>query len=162
MIVGFTGHRLSRMPIDKRGYNHPWVKDRRSELIHFLCTLEETVGVTEFISGVAIGWDTIGAWVGLEMGYGLRAYLPTPNQGAGWGPRDTEQWTNILCHPFTDVYLAGKGKGVEMFFTRNHAIVDDCDILLALWDGEEKGGTWRTIDYCRGKYPDKRIMNFWS
>jgi hypothetical protein len=28
-------------------------------------------------------------------------------------------------------------------------MVDDCDVLLAVWDGIRVGGTWDTIKYAR-------------
>ena len=28
-------------------------------------------------------------------------------------------------------------------------MVDNCDLLLAVWDGVEAGGTWLTVNYAR-------------
>lgn len=39
---------------------------------------------------------------------------------------------------------------------RDRMMVDDCDVLLAVWDGLEVGGTWKTIEYARKK--NKIIM----
>lgn len=35
------------------------------------------------------------------------------------------------------------------YFKRDKYMVDNCDILLAVWDGVQAGGTWLTIDYAR-------------
>jgi hypothetical protein len=34
------------------------------------------------------------------------------------------------------------------FRARSWWMVDNCDVLLALWDGVEQGGTWYTILYA--------------
>ena len=34
---------------------------------------------------------------------------------------------------------------------RDRMMVNDCDVLLAVWDGIEKGGTWETIKYAKSK-----------
>ena len=34
---------------------------------------------------------------------------------------------------------------------RNMYMVDRADLVLAIWNGEEKGGTWNTIRYARKK-----------
>ena len=32
---------------------------------------------------------------------------------------------------------------------RDRRLVDDCDVLLAVWDGIRVGGTWDTIKYAQ-------------
>ena len=34
---------------------------------------------------------------------------------------------------------------------RDRMMVNDCDVLLAVWDGIKKGGTWETIKYAMKK-----------
>lgn len=34
---------------------------------------------------------------------------------------------------------------------RNRYMVDHSDTVLAIWNGEESGGTWQTIKYARSK-----------
>ena len=34
---------------------------------------------------------------------------------------------------------------------RDRYMVDNCDVLLAVWDGIKDGGTWRTIQYAMKK-----------
>ena len=42
---------------------------------------------------------------------------------------------------------------------RNRYMVDNSDLVLAVWNGEKRGGTWYTIDYAlkKGK-PVRYIM----
>ena len=39
-------------------------------------------------------------------------------------------------------------------------MVDNCDVLLALWDGVERGGTWYTILYARFK--GRPVVHLWA
>ena len=43
---------------------------------------------------------------------------------------------------------------------RNELMVNDSDMVLALWDGESAGGTWNCIQYA-GKV-EKEIVNLWD
>ena len=42
---------------------------------------------------------------------------------------------------------------------RNEFMVDKADMVLAIWNGNQKGGTWNTIKYAtKTKTPLKYIM----
>ena len=32
---------------------------------------------------------------------------------------------------------------------RDRYMVNNCDVLIAVWDGIEKGGVWETVEYAR-------------
>ena len=34
---------------------------------------------------------------------------------------------------------------------RNDYMVDHSDLVLAIWNGEQSGGTWHTIEYAKAK-----------
>ena len=42
---------------------------------------------------------------------------------------------------------------------RNEYMVDNSDKVFAFWNGEEKGGTWNTIQYARKKGKDLEIID---
>lgn len=37
----------------------------------------------------------------------------------------------------------------DSYYRRDCFIVDNCDVLIALWDGIPHGGTYTTVDYAR-------------
>ena len=39
--------------------------------------------------------------------------------------------------------------GNRVYWFRDKYMVDNCDLLLAVWDGIEAGGTWLTVNYAR-------------
>ena len=44
------------------------------------------------------------------------------------------------------------------YFIRDCLMVDAADIVLAVWDGKEWGGTWNTIKYVRDKGKEIRYF----
>ena len=44
-------------------------------------------------------------------------------------------------------------------FERNRYMVDNSDYVLAVWNGEKKGGTWYTIDYARKKNKPVEVLD---
>ena len=38
-------------------------------------------------------------------------------------------------------------------------MVDNSDYVLAVWNGEKKGGTWYTIDYARKKNKPVEVLD---
>ena len=59
-------------------------------------------------------------------------------------------------------YLPEYGKyGRRAPIMRNILIVDNSDVVLALWDGHSRG-TWFTLNYARKQGKKVRIVNFKS
>ena len=59
-------------------------------------------------------------------------------------------------HPFEQylmedswIYMVSEEYHKENYFIRDKYMVDNCDILLAIWDGIEFGGTYNTIEYAK-------------
>lgn len=62
----------------------------------------------------------------------------------------------------TALHDSDERKPAAPYLERNHAIVDDCDVLLACPKGEneeQRSGTWATIRYARKQ--GKRIVILW-
>lgn len=160
MNIAITGHRPKHMPC-KYDEDHPWAKEVKQNLQMFLLDFELDYPITNFLLGMALGWDTWVAELALTAGYGVHAYIPAQNQTSRWPNKATERYEAILAHPFTTVKkFEGSYPGV--LFQRNKAMMDDSDILLALWNPDIKtGGTYDSVNYYQKTYPDKIIENFW-
>lgn len=106
------------------------------------------------LSGVALGTDQFAANIALSVHIPVIAVVPFAGQEATWGVADKNRYHHILklCE-FVHVVCEGGYNGPQdnwKFQARNEVIVDNCDLLLAVWDGVEKGGTWNCIKYARG------------
>jgi hypothetical protein len=96
--------------------------------------------------GDCLGADALAAGLALEAGKYVVAY-----------PGTTGQWrANTPAHVIHPVPLTRHPE-----LTRNHAIVDACDMLLAVPRGPEhrRSGTWATVRYARRS--GKPIVIIW-
>lgn len=150
MIIACTGHRPSKLP--RTGYDltplialvKPWLATRKPDAV---------------ISGMALGWDTAVAIAALDLGIPVRGYVPFVGQADAWPIRSQEVYRSILqrCESIRVVSLGGYE--VWKMQARNEAMVDDADMVLALWNGE-KGGTANCVAYAEKQ--KKPIENLWE
>lgn len=138
----FTGHRVIREEKEN---------EVRKKVFYTIVDLIES-GVTEFIAGGALGFDTIAAEtvIALKHKYPditLRLILPCPEQSIKWKPRDKAVYLDILA-------LADSTEYVSTYYTdtcmldRNRAMVDNSSILVAYYDGRKRSGTAMTVNYA--------------
>lgn len=141
----FTGHRI--MSRYERG--------RAALLTESLCEkLILTRGVTEFISGGAIGYDHIAALAVLRLKkkYPVRLclYLPCRDRAARWSGAQIREWKTVEeaadeCRYITDgPYITG------CMHRRNRAMVDDAVYGIAFCRSGY-GGTAATLRYATDK-----------
>ena len=149
MIVAATGHRPKSL---KTGYDlapliaiaRPWLANRRPEAV---------------ISGMALGWDQAVAIAAIDLGIPVHAYVPFVGQADAWPRHSIEAYTKLLQKCATRRIVSPGGYEPWKMQTRNEAMVDDCDMVLALWNGE-KGGTGNCVKYA-GKV-GKPVENVWE
>lgn len=140
MIVAATGHRPKSLPT---GYNtaplialvKPWLASRKPEAV---------------ISGMALGWDQAVAHAAIELGIPVHAYVPFVGQADAW-PSAAHAAYQVLMSKCAKIRIVSPG-GYEVWKMqkRNEAMVDDCDLVLALWNGEA-GGTGNCVRYAEKK-----------
>jgi len=111
---------------------------------------DERFGMTEGISGMALGVDTWWAVQLLKYEVPLSAYVPFWEQGRKWAESDRRTWGQIIGAA-RDVKVFGRSEpyDVNLFGQRNQGMVDDCDLLLAVADGSGTGGSHRTLAYAK-------------
>ncbi len=138
----FTGHRV----IDERKEN-----EVRQKVFYTIIDLIES-GVTEFIAGGALGFDTIAAETVLLLkekypDITLRLILPCPEQSIKWKDKDKAKYREILL-------LADSTEYVSPYYTdtcmldRNRVMVDNSSVLIAYYDGRRRSGTAMTVNYA--------------
>lgn len=162
MTCCFTGNRPAHFP---------WGGDEtdlrcirlKSEIKSAIEQLVEK-GYTRFISGMAQGADTFCAEAVLEI-KGSRPFivlecaLPCPEQTKGWERSAVQRYNNILDR-------ADKITTVSPYYTRycmmkrNAYMVDNADLVLAVWDAKESGGTFNTVQKARRDGKKLQIVGY--
>lgn len=135
MILAGTGHR--RFP----GFEH------RTLAIHARRQLKQEKP-DKVISGMAIGWDMILASAAIDLGIPLIVAIPFKGQEQKW-PREWQEEYWYVLKQAERVKLVCDGEYEPWKFQRrNEWMVDKCQMLLAAWSGQCKGGTYNCIKYA--------------
>ena len=166
--IAFTGHRKDKLDL----YNHPENEVKiRLELTKVITEIIKTTKPNEviyFYSGGALGFDQIAFDVveRLKKMFKTRTIVnevdvPFENQYTVWSEEEQREYINMLRKANKVVRVDRlenyKIKGLEQDIyhpakmqKRNEFMVDNCDILIALWNGTS-GGTKNCINYAKKK-----------
>lgn len=142
----FTGHRIIANE-DK--------PQLRNKLKNVCMHLIENEGVTRFISGGALGFDTIAAETVLDLkkrypNISLHLYLPCTNQTARWRASDVDKWNKIKTLADEYKYIVNMPYIAGCMQLRNKAMVNDAKFAVA-YCTKSFGGTYSTIKYAQDK-----------
>ena len=147
----FTGHRPRKFPW---GYDET---DTRCVALKQELTQEITklvnAGYVDFLSGMAEGGDTWAALAVLALkkenpALKLHCVLPCEGQAGGWTASARERYFSILEQAGEVVYVSREYREGCML-ERNRYLVDHAACLLAVYNGERRGGTAMTVRYAR-------------
>jgi uncharacterized phage-like protein YoqJ len=154
MILAATGHRPPKLG----GYNIVTSAKLEQFATAYLLSLPEKP--TQIISGMALGWDQAWASAGLALGIPLTAAVPFRGQEKVW-PELSQLFYRGLLERATHIEYTPKGvyNANIAFAMRNEWMVDNCDRLVALWDGSN-GGTANCVRYA--KRVQRPYTNLWS
>ena len=149
--VSFTGYRPAKLGFF--GDDDPMcveLKQRLSKKIAELCEH----GADEFFSGMALGVDTWCAQIVLELKeklpqVRLTAVIPCKTQAEHWSAAEKALYSDILSR-CDKVLCISEDYTKDCMLKRNRALVDMCDVLLAVYDGKS-GGTAYTVKYAQKK-----------
>lgn len=147
----FTGHRPKKFPW---GYNEADIRCTalKKALATEITKLVEA-GYTDFLSGMAEGADTWAAMAVLALkkenpALKLHCILPCEGQANGWSTSARELYHSILGQADEVVYVDREySKGCML--ERNRYLVDHAACLLAVYNGEWRGGTAMTVRYAK-------------
>ena len=162
MVCCVTGHRPGGFPFPREQKNEAYLR--------YLEKLEEAIrtligqNFRSFISGMAEGADLDFASCVItlrDQGFpiSLEAALPYPIPPRKYNssrPQSEREALLGLCDTVTAVspyYFRG------CMQKRNRYMVDRADMVLAVWNGEERGGTWNTIDYAISRNKEIRYIH---
>lgn len=169
-ICAVTGHRPGRLGdgAAARGRGqYTWYK--RSLLMKKLYEFAKvellTIAPEQVMTGMALGWDMVIAAACYELKIPYIACIPCDNQESKWQPSDREHYYDLLQKAYEVVNVSPGPYAVTKMFRRNEYMVDRCDVLLALWDGDYQGGTGGCVRYAEHlalRTGKPRIIQCWE
>lgn len=147
----FTGHRPKSFPWKNNEAAHECVllKEALAAQIKVLADR----GVTEFLSGMALGADV---WMALSVldlreenpATKLHCILPCKEQADKWAASSRELYYSILDQADSIIYVS-RAYHKNCMLDRNRFMVDHASILLAVYNGTQRSGTGATVRYAR-------------
>ena len=152
MKVAITGHRPNKLGNDY-DLTSPLIAKIRLEIIQILVdlsdqkTIKDGLKGVEGITGMALGIDTLFAMICIMLGIPFTAAVPCSNQDSMWPVKAKELYHKILSRAATVYYVTIGNYTRACMQDRNEWMVDNCDVLIAVWDGSN-GGTKNCIDYA--------------
>lgn len=154
----FTGHRPQKFSwrYDESAPGCVTLKQMLTEQIEALAA----DGVTEFLSGMAEGTDTWAALSVLSLrdknpAIKLHCILPCEGQADKWNISARELYQSILWQADSVIYVSHEYHDGCML-ERNRYLVNHAGTLLAVYNGEWRGGTAATVRYAQKK--DRRLI----
>ncbi|RXK54745.1 hypothetical protein ESB00_02285 [Oleiharenicola lentus] len=143
-VVGFSGH---RQLADPAGVTRA-VKTALEEL------QKEAPGEWIALSSAAAGADLIFVRSALDLGLGWEASLPLPlvDFERDFPPQEWGEVKALLARAEHLEIAAEPGSREEAYLSGGFEIVNRCDVLLVVWDGQPargKGGTADVVAYAR-------------
>lgn len=160
LTIGVTGHRLNRISQRQLDRLTP-------QVVPLLARIAQTAQVAGgdtppvLACGLAEGADRHVARLALEAGYTLHAVLPFERH---WYVRDFPgaasrmEFEDLLARAERITELPGRpGFSSQAYHRAGQALLDACDLLLAVWDGQPAqgpGGTAEVVDAaCSRRMP---------
>ena len=140
--AAFTGHR--------------WYDSSRKHSVRK--KIEECVreayrnGITNFISGMAIGFDLMAAELVLSLkqdcpAITLTAALPFGEQASRFNERNKSRYYKCLSQA-DDIVILSNDYTAKCYLERDRFMVEHSSLLIACYDGRNKGGTFWTVNYA--------------
>jgi len=162
VVIAVTGHRdLSNGATLARQINY--TLDRVKQMIP---KLRNTPVVLTILSSLAEGADRLVAREVLKMpGAELEAVLPlekTDYISDFESPESQKEFEEFLSQARRVRQVPSRGDRREAYASAGRYIVDQCDILLALWDSKPAGGyggTAEVVEYARQKRCPLFVIN---
>ncbi len=145
MIVAFSGHRPDKLG----GYELP-----NPTYIKICKEIEKTVKdlkAEKIISGMALGVDQWAASIAIKLGIPFVAAVPFLGQEGMWPNKSKKIYKFLLDKAGEIVIVCEGGFTAKKLQLRNEWMVDNCDVLIAVYNGDEKGGTANCVRYAKEK-----------
>lgn len=145
--IAVTGHRPDKLG----GYNNEIAHSNiRRHMRGVLDEALRNLDSVSLISGGALGIDQFWMEVGLDMDLPVVAALPFEGYDARWPFASRQKYKKLLDDCLQVKYICEPGYASAKMQRRNEWMVDNCEILVAYWNGTP-GGTANCVKYARLK-----------
>jgi uncharacterized phage-like protein YoqJ len=144
LTLACTGHRPQKLAFewDGAGPVSLWVQGEMRKII-------EEIRPTQVISGMALGADQIWAELAVIMNIPFIAAIPFRGQDSRWSEKLQNKYRILMGKAKRVVNVSGEAYYRPSFMQdRNEWMVDNCNGLVAVWDGSQVGGTFNCITYA--------------
>lgn len=138
MKIGITGHQ------EREGIDWSWVKDTISAELRSLSKVDQA------LSSLAAGSDQVFAGAAISLGIPVTAVIPLDGYEQFFKGSSLAVYRRLLSQ-CKIVHLTGERDPEKAFLKAGQFIVDQCDLLMAVWDGgkaDGKGGTGDIVEYA--------------
>lgn len=149
MIYGVTGHRPEKIDgyyEDKRV--RQWLNEFADAMIQNLTAQTKALQPTKVLTGMALGWDTAIADACRNHNVDFVAYVPFDGFELLWPYPERRHYHTLLQVASKVVYCCDAGYEWWKLRRRNCMIVDNCQVLLAMYNGDKTGGTQHCVEYA--------------
>jgi uncharacterized phage-like protein YoqJ len=162
MIIAGTGHRPDKLQ-DNWGQYEKLTLPRLTFIAKKYFEIMEPEIV---ISGTALGWDTAIALAAIELKIPLHCYVPFEGYHKRWAAKSQTTYFYIL-NSSNCYYPDNEKEDIERDYAevcrllqqRNADMLDNCDRVVALWNGT-KGGTANAVKLAAKK--ELPVDNLWE
>jgi uncharacterized phage-like protein YoqJ len=149
IVLGITGHRPKVLGC---GYDIP--NPTYYRVYGLMLEKFHEIKPHKIISGMALGSDQWAVAAAIELGIPFIAAIPFKAQDSRWPQKSKIEYQEMLGHADKIVDVSGGNINQsisDMMFARNKWIIDNSTSLLAVWNGERKGGTFSAVNYAEKK-----------
>jgi hypothetical protein len=145
--VGVTGHRALERAVGD------WVVRELDGLFSYLANLSSSDSDFRAVSSLAVGADQLFAEAALRHGIALEVVLPFASfvEDFAEGP-ERDAYERLLSAAASRTCLPWDERSNGAYLAGGLWVVDHCDLLIAIWNGEKAagvGGTGDVVHHCR-------------
>ncbi len=149
-VACFTGHRPNHLPFLLDESDRDFKKFKR--ILKKIIEGEIKNGISHFISGMAIGFDTLAAEIVLELknkyDITLECAIPCKNQDRLWNLSQKNKYESVLKKADKVTLVSDFNYFNGCMQIRNRYMIESSSVVIALFNNSYKtGGTKSTVDY---------------
>lgn len=152
MKIAITGHRPNKLGNDYDLTSSLTARIKAGILVQLsiICS-EKHVQMKDltFITGMALGIDTLFAIMAINYKIPFIAAIPCSDHSSKWIDKSVKIYKEILENPLCTVKMVYNGSyNHSCMQERNIWMCDNCDLLIAVFDGTP-GGTANCVKYAK-------------